>query len=212
MQHRIFIAINLPEEIKKELENLEKETAELFPQETSRGLVRWIKKDNLHITLLFLGYLKEEDIPQICQIVKEISKIQTIFSLEFKKVLYGPPNKIPPRLVWVELGKNRELTGLVEKLKQKVEETGILRKIEKTRLQRYALHCGQGEFSPHITLGRIKTWQWRRIEPEERPDIGKDISLNFQVHSIEVMESQLKRSGAEYTVLESAPLSNPGKL
>ncbi|PIR91382.1 hypothetical protein COU02_00430, partial [bacterium (Candidatus Gribaldobacteria) CG10_big_fil_rev_8_21_14_0_10_37_46] len=108
MQHRIFIAINLPEKIRNELEKLEKETAELFPQETSGGLVRWIKKDNLHITLLFLGFLKEEDIPQICQIVKEISKIQTIFSLEFKKVLYGPPNKIPPRLVWVELGKNRE--------------------------------------------------------------------------------------------------------
>jgi 2'-5' RNA ligase len=196
MQHRIFIAINLPEKIKNELENLEKETAKLFPQETSRGLVRWIKKDNLHITLLFLGYLKEEDIPQICQIVKEISKIQTSFSLEFKKLLYGPPNKIPPSLIWVELGKNRELTELVEKLKQKVEETGILRKMDRRR-----------EFSPHITLGRIRTWQWQKIEPEERPDIEKDISLDFEVRSIEVMESRLKKAGAEYTILESIPLT-----
>lgn len=195
MPHRIFIAINLPEKIKNGLGKLGKETAELFPQETSRGLVRWVKKDNLHITLLFLGFLKEEDIPQICQIVKEISKIQTIFSLEFKKVLYGPPNKIPPRLIWVELGKNRELTGLVEKLKQKVEETGILRKMERR------------EFSPHITLGRIRTWQWQRIEPEERPNIEKDISLNFEVNSVEVMESQLKRTGAEYTILETCNLN-----
>ena len=57
MNHRIFIAINLPEKIKNELEKIEKETAELFPKETSRGLVRWLKKDNLHITLLFLGYI-----------------------------------------------------------------------------------------------------------------------------------------------------------
>lgn len=194
MAHRIFIAINLPEKIKNGLENLGKETAELFPEETSRGLIRWVKKDNLHITLLFLGYLKEENIPQICQIVNQIAKTQNPFSLEFKKILYGPPNKIPPRLIWVELEKSRELTEIVKKLRQKVEEIGVLEKMEKR------------EFSPHITLGRIRTWQWKRIEPEERPDIEKDISLNFEVHSIELMESQLKRTGAEYTILETCNL------
>jgi len=194
MNHRIFIAINLPEKIKDELEKLEKETAELFPEETSRGLVRWVKKDNLHITLLFLGYIEEENIPQICKIVNKIAKTQNPFSLEFKKVLYGPPNKIPPRLIWVDLEKSAELTDLVKKLKEKVEETGFLEKMEKR------------EFSPHITLGRIRTWQWKRIEPEERPDIKKDISLNFEVNSVEVMESQLKRSGAEYAILETCNL------
>ena len=194
MKHRIFIAINLPEKIKNQLEKLEKETAELFPEETSRGLIRWVKKDNLHITLLFLGYIEEENIPQICEIVNEIAKTQNPFSLEFKKVLYGPPNKIPPRLVWVDLEKSAELTDLVKKLKEKVEETGFLEKMEKR------------EFSPHITIGRIRTWQWKRIEPEERPDIKKDISLNFEVNSVEVMESQLKRSGAEYVILETCNL------
>jgi 2'-5' RNA ligase len=44
------------------------------------------------------------------------------------------------------------------------------------------------------------------MEPEEKPKIDEDISLNFQVKSIEVMESQLKRGGAEYTILESFEL------
>ena len=61
-------------------------------------------------------------------------------------------------------------------------------------------------FSPHITLGRIKTWEWKNIEPEERPEVKEDIDLNFQVDSIEVMESQLKKSGAEYAILESFQL------
>ena len=195
MNHRIFIAINLPEKIKNGLGKLGKETAELFPQETSRGLIRWVKKDNLHITLLFLGYLKEENIPQICQLVNEIAKTQNPFSLEFKKILYGPSNKIPPRLIWVELEKSRELIEIVKKLRQKVGEIGVLEKMEKR------------EFSPHITLGRIRTWQWQRIEPEERPDIEKDISLNFEVNSVEVMESQLKRTGAEYIILETCNLN-----
>lgn len=63
-------------------------------------------------------------------------------------------------------------------------------------------------FSPHITLSRIRTWQWRQMEPEERPEVNKDISLSFEVNSIEVMESQLKRGGSEYTILESAQLNS----
>jgi 2'-5' RNA ligase len=63
-------------------------------------------------------------------------------------------------------------------------------------------------YTPHITLGRIRVWEFRQIEPEERPDIEKEISLSFQVNSIEVMESQLKRGGSEYTILKSCPLKS----
>lgn len=188
---RVFIAINLPEAAKKELHNLEKETQGLFPEEV-RGVVKWIKKDNLHITLLFIGSVRDEEIPEICQIVKEIVQTQKPFSLKFKRVCYGPPDKIPPRLIWLELEKNIEAAEIAEKLKQTMSEKGILRRFENR------------QFSPHITLGRIKAWQWKRIEPEERPEIEKEISLNFEVSSIEVMESALKRTGAEYTILVSA--------
>ena len=59
---------------------------------------------------------------------------------------------------------------------------------------------------PHITLGRIKAWEWQRIEPEERPDVSREIDLGFEINSIEVMESQLKRAGPDYTILHSCPL------
>ena len=61
---------------------------------------------------------------------------------------------------------------------------------------------------PHITLGRIKTWQWKQIEPEERPEVNEDINLTFEVNSIEVMESVLGRGGPKYTILESFPLND----
>ncbi|PIX88575.1 MAG: hypothetical protein COZ30_00470, partial [Candidatus Nealsonbacteria bacterium CG_4_10_14_3_um_filter_36_16] len=57
----------------------------------------------------------------------------------------------------------------------------------------------------HITLGRIKQWEFRQIEPEERPEVNEEINLTFEVNSIEVMESELKRGGSEYTILESFP-------
>jgi len=62
--------------------------------------------------------------------------------------------------------------------------------------------------SPHITLGRIKTWQFRQIEPEERSEINEDIDLDFEVNSIEIMESQLKKTGPDFTILESCPLKS----
>jgi len=55
-------------------------------------------------------------------------------------------------------------------------------------------------------LARIRTWEFREIEPEEEPEVNEEINLTFEVNSIEVMESQLKRGGAEYTVLESCQL------
>ena len=62
--------------------------------------------------------------------------------------------------------------------------------------------------APHITLGRIKTWEFRRLELEERPQIAEDIDLTFEVASIEVMESDLKREGPEYVILESCLLKS----
>ena len=60
--------------------------------------------------------------------------------------------------------------------------------------------------APHITLARISSWEWRGIEPEERPEISEDIDLTFTVETIEVMESELKKGGPVYTVLESFKL------
>ena len=63
-------------------------------------------------------------------------------------------------------------------------------------------------FKPHVTLARIREWEFRRIELEERPLVEEDISLDFEVNSVEIMESELKRGGPEYVVLESIPLKS----
>ncbi len=163
MKHRIFIAINLPEKIKNNLI----EYRDKWP-----GLpVRWTKKENLHITLEFLGYLTDEELIELLQKTKEIASGKESFTLRLNKVCYGPTDKKPPRMVWV--------------VGEKVKEFNL---------------------TPHITLGRLKTWQWKQMEPEERPEVSEDINLLFEVNSIEVMDSQLKRMGPEYTVLESFPL------
>ena len=202
MRHRIFIAINLPEDVKKQLADYEKKWPTLP--------VRWVRGDNLHITLVFLGYLNDEELLEVIKIVQEVAAKNLSFSINLNKILYGPPKKFPPRMVWVEGEESQELANLQKDLENSLYSSplkGIKDSNPPTTLPQERAPGEIRPYSPHITLGRIKTWEFRRIEPEERPSVSEEISLSFPVESIEVMESQLKRGGPEYTILDSAPLA-----
>jgi 2'-5' RNA ligase len=182
MWHRIFIAINLPEEIKNKLAEYQSRWQELP--------CRWTKKENLHITLEFLGYLTDEELIKLCQKTRKIAARKNVFTVRLNKICYGPPKKVLPRMIW----------AMGERIKEGDEAKASSSRFASLRSARVF------NFVPHITLGRIKTWQFKQIEPEERPKIDEDINLNFEVNSIEIMESQLKRTGPKYTVLESFQL------
>lgn len=187
MKHRIFIAINLPEKLKNELK--------LFQEKWSEFPARWVKPENLHITLIFLGYLSNSEILEALKISREVALRHQPFLINLKKIIYVPLKK-PARMIWVEGEKSKELGNLQKDLETSLLNSSI-RKLE----------TENRPYTPHITLARIKQWQFRQIEPEERPEINEDIDLSFEVKSIEMMESHLKRSGPEYTILETIPLS-----
>lgn len=168
--HRVFIAINLPEDVKNQLVGYQNKIDSLFQPPAP---VRWTHKDNLHITLEFLGNLSDDEVMKVCQDTEKFAKNHKPFTVTLDKISYGPPKKMPPRMIWV--------TG------EKIAELNLI---------------------PHITLGRIKMWEFRQIEPDERPDVSREIGLNFEINSLEVIESQLKKSGPNYTILESCPLKN----
>ena len=203
-RHRIFIAINLPENIKKKLVEYQKKWPELP--------VRWTKPDSLHITLAFLGYLKDEELVEICKITREVASRHTSFEVRLNKISYGPNGKKPPRppkfsetvtseednnglrkfgrprMIWAAGEKSEEFTAL------------------KNDLDKLLASSEGRQFSLHITLGRIRQWEWRRIEPEDRPEVEEEIDLLFPVNSIEIMESVLKRGGPKYNIIESINL------
>jgi 2'-5' RNA ligase len=185
MRHRVFIAVNLSDDIKRKLEDFQRKWLDLP--------ARWTKKDNLHITLLFLGYLSDEELLEVCRISQEVASRNLSFEINLNKILYGPPKKMPPRMIWVEGEKSKEFASLRKDLEKSLS---------------YAPPKEEHAFSPHITLARIKTWQWKEIEPEERPQIEEELRLILKVDSIEVMESDLKRGGPQYAILESWPLKN----
>lgn len=191
---RIFIAVNLPLEIKKQLAELEETIKSAFPDEIRDRVAKWVRPENLHITLLFIGEVRDEELIQIIETVRAAVRGWQSFEVKFKKVCYGPAKAMPPRLIWLETERNKDLECLAESLGQAMLKNGILRQLENR------------PFAGHITLARLNVWVWRKIEPEERPEITQELNRAFPVNSIDIMESALKRTGPEYIILKSEKL------
>lgn len=180
---RLFIAINLPMELKRELFEIQKETNTQFPEEYAQAkLLKWVEMENLHLTLKFIGEMGESQIPKIIKNIENIVKNQKPFEINTEKVCFdNEKEKECPCLIWLTTIKNRELESLAKNFDEK-------------------------NYSGHITLARVKEWVFKKIEAEERPNIARDFEYKIPVKSVELMESVLKRAGPEYIVLHSFPL------
>lgn len=181
-KRRLFIAINLPQEIKKKLLDFQAQWADLP--------VRWAKENNLHLTLIFIGYVADEEMVEICRLARQVGQKEQSFEIRFNKICLGPPGK-PARLIWLE----GEANPALAKLKNNLEK--MLFQSDKSGFN----HLEKRLYRPHITLARIKHREWRQMALA--PNLERQVDYSFAVNSIEVMESHLSRQGAEYIVLES---------
>jgi len=192
--HRIFVAINLPPNLQKYLADLGSQWSDLP--------ANWVRSENLHITLNFLGNANDEEAIEVCQSTIDIAKRHSPFEILLDRVVYGPQSDVksgsrPPRMVWAMGEKSQEIGNLQKDLQTSLFEFSGARYQEND--QDYA-------FRPHITLARVIQTEFRRMESEEISAINEKINKIFMVKSIEVMESELRRGGPIYTVLESAKL------
>ena len=180
MIHRIFLALALPLKIKQELLGYKARWPELP--------AHWSTQENLHVTLVFLGNTSDEELEGVQKTAKEVAVKHKPFSFSLSQIVYGPTEK-QPKMIWTKGTISKELLSLQKDLAKALE------------------YHTEHPFSLHITLARLNAWEFKMIEPEERPKVQEEISLEIPVSSLEVMESKLKRKGAEYSVIESIPLS-----
>jgi len=198
--HRIFIAVNLPENLRRYLAEFSRKWPELP--------AKWAKPENLHVTLSFLGNTNDEELSEICQSAIKVAQRHDPFVLGLDCIVYGPQNEFPrrqkegdisryPRMVWAVGEKSQEIGNLQKDLESSLFEFSGAR---------YRKDDPDYAFCPHVTLARLIQTDLRRMDPEEIPTIEEKIAKTFTAESIEVMESELRRGGPIYTVLESAKL------
>jgi len=181
-KRRLFIAINLPENIKKKLIDYQRKWSDLDPK-----FIHWVRENNLHITLVFIGYVDDDEMYEICNIVKEKARKHEPFFINLERIIVGPPNTTP-RMFWVEGEKSQELANLQNDLENALSGGNLAKKEARP-------------YRPHITLARFKYEIAKSL-----PRVDESFKVQFAVETIEVMQSNLKRSGAEYSVLESIEL------
>lgn len=180
---RSFIAIELPELVKSELEELQKGL-----KSSRLDFVRWVPAENIHITLKFLGNISSVQINGIVDAMKELSQKFEPFELQVGGIGAFPSLR-NPRVLWVGLdGDINRLQALQASLEKKLAGFGFAKE-------------SRG-FTPHLTLARLQ----EHVSSDQRRVfskliVGKSIWLGrcFVVDAISLMKSQLLPSGAVYT-------------
>ena len=183
---RAFIAIGLP----AAAEQMVAHTQNHFKKLNLRAT--WVKPRNVHLTLKFLGDIsigKAEDIKK--QLKRELCGISE-FRLSLTRLGVFPGwNR--PRVLWIGL---RDETETLQTLWRKIE----------IGLEREGFSRETRNFSPHLTLARIKSPEGaNRLKKEaESWDLGP--LCQIPVTEIKLVKSQLTPEGSVYTVMETFPL------
>ncbi|MCK4941094.1 RNA 2',3'-cyclic phosphodiesterase [candidate division WOR-3 bacterium] len=173
---RTFLAVEVPEHIRKKIDDF-------IQIEAKRELpIKWVKFDNLHITLKFLGEIDEKKKVEITPVIREIGKRYSPFNAQLTG-LGCFPNPRNPRVLWLGVKEGSEML------------CNIAAEIEKA-LARFGFK-EEKRFHPHLTIGRIKTFC--KIDHILEKAITSE---PFSVNALTLFKSTLKPDGPIYTALD----------
>ena len=195
-QVRSFIAIELPDELKQGLAQIE----DHLKRSRSAG-VKWVNPDDIHLTLKFLGSIAMNRTSEITGAIEVAARGISPFYLEAKG-LGVFPNPRRTQVAWVGIG------GEVDKLNQ-------LKKQIETSLSHLDFTPETRIFTPHLTLARLRN----QASPDVRQRFGQLITTTrfertctMQVDTISLMKSQISREGAIYSRLSATRLNKNSAL
>ena len=155
---RTFIAVPVPEPLFDLQEKLKATISE------KTGKIRWLRKDQLHLTLKFLGDTTEDSINDVRRIMQNIADEFKPFNVSIQKTGCFP--KIErPRVIWIGIsGELDKLDQLVERIQKKLNPLGFPKDEKK--------------YYPHITIARAKYPQ------KKTPDISTFLDTSFKPYPI----------------------------
>jgi len=185
---RVFLAFKIPQKIMDVCISVQEYLKNCFGEDVC---IKWVEPQNLHVTLLFLGYIDDN---QIDRLITNLNLFRNYDRLNFflKDLNWKGIGRIP-NVLWLNLG------GDLEKAK-------ILHRNIKKTISSFDIKLDPREFLPHITLGRVKYVKNRsKIETSEIEISsfikGKDTF--FVVDSFYIFSSELTGSGPIYKAVSS---------
>lgn len=187
---RTFIAIELPENIKASLARWQEKL------KTAHADIKWVEKDNIHLTLKFLGEVDENKISEISAILEKIGQTYPSYQATISS-LGGFPKIEYPRVIWAGIGNgDQETKNIVKQIENSLEEIGIPKE---DRL-----------FASHITLGRSRSEKNQKKLGELLGKLKAEFTNmeSFEVRKITLFKSQLSPKGPTYQAIREVSLKN----
>jgi 2'-5' RNA ligase len=177
---RTFLGIPVPDQIKRKINDL-------VSEEKKRRLpVKWVRCENLHITLRFLGEIDEMQKENVVSTLNRIRNKYDSFEMNLEH-LGCFPHPSRPRVLWIGVGQGGDiLNAIAGQIEDDLGEKGFKR---------------EGRFHAHLTIGRVK-----KPCNVDALLMKPFCSENMLVHSINLYESLLKPEGPVYRVLHSFSL------
>jgi RNA 2',3'-cyclic 3'-phosphodiesterase len=192
-QIRSFIAIELPENVKVHLAQLENNL-----KKDCKYNIKWVNPDNLHLTLKFLGNIETNKVELIVQTIRDTLVGDRPFILNLDNLGVFPDLK-NIHVIWIGLGGELDTLKIIQsKIESNLVPLGFI--IEKR------------PFTAHLTLARVAenaSYEDRQILARSISKIELEKNISFNVNSISLMKSQLARTGPTYTRLSLIEIKSP---
>ena len=172
---RLFVAIIIPDEIKNQIKEIRKK---IFPHD---GRFGWEDNSKIHLTLKFIGEVKEELLEPIIEELSFLKHYQKI-NCSVERFGFFFKTKDEPRILWLGLDLDKSIYSITDELNQ--------------RLLSFSIPIENRKFKAHLTLLRIK-------EKVEIDFINKfsnaDLpEISFTANEIVLMKSELSSKGSIY--------------
>jgi 2'-5' RNA ligase len=178
MKRRVFISIPLPRVIR--------ENIEVWQIRHPDFNVRWIKPENLHITVVPPWYVEEAELYHVENALQRAVKGFRPFSVHFQRIIWGPPGR-EARLIWAEGETTEEFQSLKNLIEDELlsdpETEFIVKENRPSKL--------------HITIARFPPASIKKLSK-----LDETAGWSFEVNEVALMESVLKMEGAEYGVIK----------
>jgi 2'-5' RNA ligase len=187
---RCFIAIDIDEKIRKAIANVQKQLDGKV--DIKKGDVKWVEPENIHLTLKFLGEIKDEQAAEVCDITKQVAEAYQNFTIDIESV--GSFGGRSAKVVWVGVTKG-------------AEELLILQKDLENQLSQAGYPPEEREFSAHLTVCRVKNLKAGFKLAEVVGQFAKLKLGSVAANAIHVYQSQLTPAGPVYNLLGSFKLT-----
>lgn len=142
---------------------------------------------NLHVTVFFLGFIYEDQLPEISSSVKEACREIPAFELRFTGMQLMDDEE-SPRMIWLAGEPSDELRNLRESVEKSFASFVTEKKV----------------YRPHVTLAKIKKAKW--LQSSNRPHLKKEMRLVEPIDRVVLYESAVIDGKRRYEEIDSFDL------